>query len=55
MSVIEYVGRRISRDGTSMSPTKIKSVVDFPKPTTNTALRSFLGTCEISYKTTPQR
>ena len=43
MSVIEYVGRRISKDGTSMSPTKIKSVVEFPKPTTNTALRSFLG------------
>jgi RNase H-like domain found in reverse transcriptase/Reverse transcriptase (RNA-dependent DNA polymerase)/Integrase core domain/Integrase zinc binding domain/Chromo (CHRromatin Organisation MOdifier) domain len=43
MSVIEYVGRQISKEGTSMSPNKIKTVVDFPKPTTNTALRSFLG------------
>jgi hypothetical protein len=43
MKVIEYVGRQISREGTSMSTNKIRSVVDFPKPTTNTALRSFLG------------
>jgi hypothetical protein len=43
MKVIEYVGRQISKDGTSMSTEKIQSVVDFPKPTTNTTLRSFLG------------
>jgi hypothetical protein len=43
MQLIEYVGRQISKDDTSMSPEKIRSVVDFPKPTTNTALRSFLG------------
>jgi hypothetical protein len=43
MKVIEYVGRQISQEGTSMSASKIRSVVDFPKPTTNTALRSFLG------------
>ena len=43
MSIIEYVGRQISNEGTSMAPNKIRSVVDFPKSTTNTALRSFLG------------
>jgi hypothetical protein len=43
MKKIEYVGRQISKDGISMSPERIKSVVDFPKPTTNTSLRSFLG------------
>lgn len=56
MKRIEYVGRQICKEGTSMSQTKIRSVVDFPKPTTNTALRSFLGLanymrdCELRYR-----
>ena len=40
---IAYVGREISKDGISMSAEKIKAVIDFPKPITNTELRSFLG------------
>ena len=43
LSKIEYVGRTISKDGVSMSTKKINSVLDFPKPTVNTQLRSFLG------------
>ena len=43
LNKIEYVGRQISKDGTSMTPEKIKSVADFPKPTNNTSMRSFLG------------
>ena len=40
---VEYVGRTISKEGISMSTKKINSVLDFPKPTVNTQLRSFLG------------
>jgi hypothetical protein len=43
LSKIEYVGREISKDGTSMTPEKVQSVAAFPKPTSNTAMRSFLG------------
>ena len=43
LSKIEYVGRQISKDGTSMTPEKVRSVADFPKPTTNSSMRSFLG------------
>jgi hypothetical protein len=40
---VEYVGRTISKEGISMSAKNINSVLDFPKPTVNTQLRSFLG------------
>ena len=40
---IEYVGRVISKEGLSMSEAKIKSVLEFPRPKTVTALRGFLG------------
>jgi transposase InsO family protein len=40
---IEYVGRQISKEGISMSTTRIRAVQDFPKPVVLTQLRSFLG------------
>ena len=40
---IGYVGKEISEHGISMSDDKIQHVLDFPKPMTNTQLRSFLG------------
>ena len=43
MKQIDYVGRQISSQGISMSKEKIKSVLNFPKPKSLTALRSFLG------------
>ena len=43
LAKIEYVGREISKDGTSMTPEKGQSVSAFPKPTSNTSMRSFLG------------
>ena len=43
LPIVEYVGRTISKEGLSMSTKKINSVLDFPKPTVNTQLRSFLG------------
>jgi hypothetical protein len=43
LATVEYIGRQISKDGITMSETKINSVLDFPKPFNNTTLRSFLG------------
>ena len=43
MKQIDYVGRQISSQGISMSKEKIESVLNFPKPKSLTALRSFLG------------
>jgi transposase InsO family protein len=43
LATVEYIGRQISKDGITMSDTKINSVLDFPKPVNNTSLRSFLG------------
>jgi transposase InsO family protein len=40
---IGYVGKEISKEGINMSEDKIQHVLDFPKPMTNTQLRSFLG------------
>jgi Reverse transcriptase (RNA-dependent DNA polymerase) len=43
LAAVEYIGRQISKDGITMSETKINSVLDFPKPLNNTSLRSCLG------------
>jgi transposase InsO family protein len=40
---VAYCGKEISKDGINMSDDKIQHVLDFPKPMTNTQLRSFLG------------
>jgi transposase InsO family protein len=40
---VVYVGKEISKDGINMADDKIQNVLDFPKPMTNTQLRSFLG------------
>ena len=42
MKQIDCAGRRISSQGISMSKEKIESVLNFPKPKSLTALRSFL-------------
>ena len=43
LSTVEYVGRQISKEGLTMSDTKISAVMNFPQPEVNTQLRSFLG------------
>lgn len=40
---VTYVGKEISEDGINMADDKIQHVLDFPKPETNTQMRSFLG------------
>jgi hypothetical protein len=43
LKIIEYVGREISKDGITISNTQKRAVMNFPKPTLLTQLRSFLG------------
>ena len=43
LSEVKYVGKTISITGIAMSPKQISGVIDFPKPTNNTQLSSYLG------------
>ena len=40
---IKYLGHVVSEEGVSTDPDKIKSVIEWPQPTTVTEVRSFLG------------
>ena len=40
---IKYLGHVVSEEGVSTDPDKIKSVTEWPQPTTVTEVRSFLG------------
>ena len=40
---IKYLGHVVSKEGVSTDPDKIKSVTEWPQPTTLTEVRSFLG------------
>lgn len=42
---VSYVGHIVSQDGVSTDPKKTEAVTTWPRPTTVTALRSFLGFC----------
>ena len=40
---IKYLGHVVSEEGVSTDPDKIKSVTEWPQPTTVPEVRSFLG------------
>ena len=40
---VEYLGHRMSRDGVRPTEDKVKAIVDAPRPTNVTGLKSFLG------------
>ncbi|CAD6189835.1 unnamed protein product [Caenorhabditis auriculariae] len=42
-SSVEFLGLVVGRDGVKPNPKKVESIVDFPTPTTVTAVRGFLG------------
>lgn len=42
---VSYVGHIVSQDGVATDPKKTEAVTTWPRPTTVTALRSFLGFC----------
>jgi transposase InsO family protein len=43
MSIVEYCGKQISKEGLSMSKKKIQKVLDFPKPKTAGQMKQFVG------------
>lgn len=40
---IEYLGHIVSREGVQVDQSKVKAILDWPKPSTITELRGFLG------------
>ena len=40
---LRYLGHIVGRDGIKVDPAKVKAIVDWPTPTCNTQVRSFLG------------
>ena len=40
---VTYLGHVISNEGVKVDPEKIKSIIDWPKPTNISKLRGFLG------------
>jgi hypothetical protein len=40
---VDFLGRRVSREGVSIPECKVKSVLQWPRPTTKTDIESFLG------------
>jgi hypothetical protein len=40
---VELLGHLITREGIKPSPSKVKAVADYPRPTSKTELRAFLG------------
>ena len=38
-----FLGHMVSKDGIQVDPMKIEVVIDWPRPTTVTEVRSFLG------------
>jgi len=43
MEKVHFLGHVISAEGISVDPAKIATVVDWPRPTNTTEVRSFLG------------
>ena len=40
---VVFLGHVVSKDGIQVDPRKIEAVIDWPRPTTITEVRSFLG------------
>ena len=40
---VAFLGHVVSKDGIQVDPQKIEAVIDWPRPTTVTEVRSFLG------------
>lgn len=47
---VDFLGYVISDEGTSMSPSKVQDILNWPKPQSRRDLKSFLGTTNFSRK-----
>ena len=43
LSSVSFLGHVVSKDGVSVDSTKVSAIVDWPRPTSVTDVRSFLG------------
>ena len=43
LSVIDFLGHRVTRDGAAPLPSKVEAVAQFPRPLTVKSLQEFLG------------
>ena len=43
LSSVSFLGHIVSKDGVSVDSTKVTAIVDWPRPTSVTEVRSFLG------------
>jgi len=48
-SKIQFLGYRVSTDGTRPPPEKVEAIKNFPKPETTKQLQQFLGTVSIAF------
>ena len=54
LTSIQFLGHRISQNGISADPNKVKAIRDFPSPRSKKELRRFLGVCNYLTKFSPQ-
>ena len=41
--LVDYLGHKISKEGVQVDPSKIKAIMEWPKPDNISKLRGFLG------------
>ena len=51
---VEFLGHEVSQYGTVPLPSKVKSIADFPKPSTVKGLQEFLGMINFYHRFLPQ-
>ena len=50
---MKYLGHLATRDGTRACPSKIKAIVEMPRPTSATEVQRFIRKCQYYYKFIP--
>ena len=54
LSVIDFLGHRVTRDGAAPLPSKVEAVAQFPRPLTVKSLQEFLGMVNFYHRFIPR-